>query len=68
MFDILDPAPGIFFDLPEADYHAARALSCSGIKHLTVSDLNYWHRNLNPDRGPEGDTPARRFGRAVSVS
>lgn len=57
--------PGIYFDLDEETYHAAEGLSCSGIKHLTVSRLNYWHRNLNPDREPEEDTGARRFGKAV---
>lgn len=57
--------PGIFFDMPEEAYHAAEGLSCSGIKHLTVSKLNYWHKNLNPDREPEDDTGARRFGKAV---
>ncbi|QEL18738.1 Exodeoxyribonuclease 8 [Limnoglobus roseus] len=57
--------PGIYFDMDEEFYHAAEGLSCSGIKHLTVSKLNYWHRNLNPDREPEDDTGARRFGKAV---
>ena len=57
--------PGIYFDMDEDFYHAAEGLSCSGIKHLTVSKLNYWHRNLNPDREPEEDTGARRFGKAT---
>src|SRR3954447_1872247 len=57
--------PGIYFDLPEEIYHAAEGLSCSGIKHLTVSKLNYWHKNLNPHREPEDDKGARRFGKAV---
>jgi hypothetical protein len=57
--------PGIYFDLPEDVYHSARALSCSGMKHLTVSDLNYWHRNINPAPEPDEDTEARRFGKAV---
>ena len=57
--------PGIYFQMPEETYHAAEGLSCSGIKHLTVSKLNYWHRNLNPNREPEDDSAARRFGKAV---
>ncbi|MHC5536685.1 PD-(D/E)XK nuclease-like domain-containing protein [Singulisphaera rosea] len=57
--------PGIYFQMPEETYHAAQGLSCSGIKHLTVSKLNYWHRNLNPAREPEDDNGARRFGKAV---
>ena len=50
---------GIYFDLDEQLYHDAEGLSCSGIKHLTVSKLNYWHKNLNPNREPEEDTGAR---------
>ncbi|WP_157369380.1 exonuclease family protein [Zavarzinella formosa] len=67
MTNIIRPViePGIYFDMDEATYHAAEGLSCSGIKHLTVSKLNYWHKNLNPDREPEDDTGARRFGKAV---
>src|SRR3954465_13690405 len=57
--------PGIYFDMPEDVYHAAEGLSCSGTNHLTVSKLNYWHKNLNPDREPEEDTGARRFGKAT---
>ena len=50
--------PGIYFDLPDHLYHAAEGLSCSGIKHLTVSRLNYWHKNLDPSRGtPDGSSP-----------
>lgn len=60
-----DIEPGIYFDLPEQTYHSARGLSCSGMKHLTVSDLNYWHRNLSSLAEPEEDNAARRFGKAV---
>lgn len=56
---------GIYLDLPEDVDHAAEGLSCSGIKHLSVSKLNYWHRNINPEREPEDDNGARRFGKAV---
>lgn len=57
--------PGIYFDLSENEYHAADGLSCSGIKHLSVSELNYWHHNLNPDCEPQPDTGARQFGKAT---
>lgn len=61
----IDIEPGIYFDMPEETYFAARGLSCSGMKHLAVSDLNYWHNNLNPDREPPEDTEAKRFGKAT---
>lgn len=57
--------PGIYFDLPEAQYHAAAGLSCSGMKQLAVSPLNYWHHNLNPEREPRKETAALRFGKAA---
>lgn len=46
--------PGIFFGLPEAEYHGAFALSNSGAKNLMVSTLDFWARSmLNPDREDE---------------
>ena len=48
------PAPGIYFGLPEAVYHAVPALSNSGIKWLMVSPMDFWARShLNPDYEPE---------------
>lgn len=42
--------PGIYFGMPEADYHAIPALSFSGIKHLSISPMDFWARAswLNP--------------------
>lgn len=56
---------GIYFGLPEDAYFAAEGLSCSGMKRLAVSPLNYWHHNVNPDRVPEEDTSFQRIGKAV---
>ncbi|WP_020474530.1 PD-(D/E)XK nuclease-like domain-containing protein [Zavarzinella formosa] len=56
---------GIYFGLPEDEYHAAAGLSCSGMKQLSVSPLNYWHHNSNPAfERPEESFPMR-FGKAV---
>ena len=41
----MDFAPGVHFGLPEADYHAAPALSNSGIRWLQVSPLDFWSRS-----------------------
>lgn len=57
--------PGIYFGMPEDEYHGADGLSCSGMKQLAVSPLNYWHNNLNPDRLPPEETYPQRFGKAV---
>lgn len=43
------PAPGIYFGMPEEEYHQAPALSNSGIKNLRVSSMIFWARSwLNP--------------------
>lgn len=57
--------PGIYFGMSENDYHNSAGLSCSGLKQLAVSPLNYWHHNLNPDLEPPEETAAQRFGKAV---
>jgi hypothetical protein len=46
-------------------YHAAPALSASGMKHLTVSPLRYWWLHLSPDRPVIEETPAMRIGTAL---
>lgn len=43
--------PGIYFNMPEDEYHAVPALSTSGIKLLLESPEEFWYRSwLNPDR------------------
>lgn len=43
-------APGIYFGMDEAEYHAAPALSSSGIRNLLVSPLDYWvNSHMNPE-------------------
>lgn len=45
---------GIYFGLPEDQYHAAPALSNSGIKWLKVSPLDFYMRSwMNPEYQPE---------------
>lgn len=59
--------PGVYFGLAEDEYHAAFALSASGIKHLRVSPLDFWVRsplNPNPDAETDADTFAKMLGRA----
>jgi len=43
------PSPGIYFGMPEEEYHAAPALSSSGIRNLLISPLDFWTNSyLNP--------------------
>jgi hypothetical protein len=42
--------PGVYFGLPDTDYHGHFALSASGIRNLRISTLDFWARSpLNPD-------------------
>jgi len=46
-----DHAGGIYFRMPEAEYHADSALGASGICDLTVSPLAFWMKsNFNPKK------------------
>lgn len=61
-------APGIYWDLPAAVYHAAPGLSSSGMKSLAVSSLRYWHDYVRPDRQPRTETPAMKIGTALHAA
>ena len=55
---------GVFFGLPEAEYHAALALSATGIKALRLDPMAWWSQSpLNPDRKDE-ETVAMKIGKA----
>jgi hypothetical protein len=45
------PEPGIYFGMPEEEYHAIPALSSSGIKKLAASPMIFWAGSwLNPEK------------------
>lgn len=66
MKDLAICEDGIYFGLPEEDYHAQPRLSNSGIKHLLCSPTDFWVRSwMNPDREmDEDDSAARQAGNA----
>lgn len=56
---------GIYFGLPNADYHADPALGSSNIRDLLVGGPTYWwNSGLNPDRKRK-NTRALDFGSAM---
>jgi hypothetical protein len=58
------PEPGIYFNMPEAEYHAIPALSNSGIKCLASSPMLFWAKSwLNPNK-EEIDREHHILGRA----
>ncbi|MGE3645236.1 MAG: SAP domain-containing protein [Beijerinckiaceae bacterium] len=60
--------PGVYFGMPEDEYHSDPALGSSDIRHLLISQSDYWFRSrhLNPlYEEIDTDTPARIRGRAL---
>lgn len=56
---------GVYFGMPDAEYHAIPRFSTSGIKDMRISPLDFWWRSfMNPDREPDTDSPAKKLGRA----
>jgi hypothetical protein len=59
-------APGIYFDMPESEYHADSALGSTDLRRLLASGPDYWwHSAMNPARPPDEPTAAQSFGRAL---
>jgi hypothetical protein len=58
--------PGVYLDMPAAHYHAIPALSNSGMKHLAISPLRYWHEII-AEKPPEDEeeSKALRLGTAL---
>lgn len=55
---------GLYFQLPEQEYHSVPALSASGIKNLLISNPDFWFRSpFNPNRKDE-NTDAMLIGKA----
>jgi hypothetical protein len=59
-------APGVYFGLDAATYHADPSLGSSDLKRLLQAPAVYWfHSHLNPERQPTPDSPAKQKGRAL---
>lgn len=53
---------GVFYDMPNEEYHAHPALSSSGFKLLARSPAHYYAAYLDPKREPRKQTAAMRLG------
>lgn len=59
--DVGAHAPGIYFGMPEEEYHADRSLSASGIKDIHVTPLTFWMRSgFNPNKIDDSTEPKER--------
>jgi hypothetical protein len=57
---------GVFFDLPEDDYHADPALGSTDLRRLLASGPDYWWwSSLNPLQPEHTTTPQQEFGKAL---
>lgn len=53
--------PGIYFGMPEDEYHRDRSLSASGVKDIHVTPLTFWMKSrFNPARADETTEPKER--------
>jgi hypothetical protein len=59
--------PGIY-NISNEEYHSSEGISRSGLMLFKKSAKHYWNRYLNPNRKPEKETYAKKFGNAMHVS
>ena len=53
---------GIYFNMPEEEYHALPMLSATGMKSILVSPVNFWHGSwMNKAREFDKDTTAAQI-------
>ena len=62
-------SPGVYFNLPEDEYHADPALGSSDIKSLLGEPAGYWWNSAyNPAREERETSPAMKLGSAVHAA
>ena len=54
--------PGIYHDLPNAEYHGGPEISNSGLGDILQSPYHYWARHLNPNRPAQKDKAGQLEG------
>lgn len=61
---------GVYFNIPEAQYHSLKRLSASGIKNVLVSVPTFWAKSwMNPDKEEaDENTKAKILGSAYHVA
>ncbi len=57
--------PGVYFGMPEDQYHSDPSFSASVAKSMLVSPLTAWCEHYDPEREEDSDTPARIKGKAA---
>ena len=59
---------GIYFDMPEDEYHALERFSSSGIQAMMISPATFWARSwMNPDK-EEGNEAFKIVGKAYHAA
>lgn len=63
--NVLDPSPGVYYDVSMDDYLSIDAVSSSLLKSLLISPLDCWVKNVDPYRDTERmTTPQMEVGSA----
>ena len=58
------PKVGIYFGMPEDQYHAVPAASSSGIKKLSISSMDYWAASwMNPENDEDEEEAVKDSGK-----
>ena len=59
-------APGVYFGLPHAQYHADPSCGSTDLKRLICDHTTYWwHSWMNPEKPADTDTVAKLKGHAI---
>ena len=57
---------GIYFNMPEEEYHALPCLSRSGMEDIYIDVEEFWYKSwMNPDRPKQNPTEAMKLGTAI---
>ena len=60
--------PGVYYDIPAAEYHLIDAVSASRLQDMMISPLECWSKHIDPTRDMDDEpTPAQQRGTAYHV-
>ena len=65
-YDVLEHTNGVYFGLPDDEYHADPAFGSSDMKKLAQNPASWWFGSaFNPNRETQDQTPSQFFGTAL---
>lgn len=64
--EIISVAPGIYYGMSNADYHASEGISKSGLDLIAKSPAHYYARKLDPKRPPDSEQTAAQLNGEIA--